>query len=153
MIRFVQNNPALNLFKVYQDRGISGSKQSRPGLDELMSELDQFDAVLVYKLDRIGRSFIHLFDLMEVFKRKNIQFISATQDINTTTPEGKLYFNMLGSFAEFERDIIKQRINDGLTEAKRRGIKLGRPKGSKDRKKRRVIGYLQRWEDQRHDPV
>lgn len=132
--------------KVYQDRGISGSKQRRPALDDLLKEIDDVDGVLVYKLDRLGRSFKHLFGLFEFFEKKGVEFISATQNIDTTTPGGKLFFHLLGAFAEFERDLTIQRINDGLAAAKARGKKLGRPKGARDRKQRRKIGYYQRWE-------
>ena len=134
------------IYKIYQDKGISGSKQQRPGLNEMLKEIEHYDIVLVYKLDRIGRSFKHLFSLMDTFKKHNIEFASATQSINTSKPEGKLFFNMLASFAEFEREMIVQRITDGLEIAKKRGVKLGRPKGAKDRKQRRKVGYYLRYE-------
>lgn len=136
----------LEVHKIYQDRGISGSKQQRPALDDLKQEIKDFNGVLVYKLDRLGRSFKHLFELMDFFKKHGVEFISATQNIDTATPGGKLFFHMLGAFAEFERDLIVQRINDGLAIAKARGKKLGRPKGAKDRKPRRKIGYYRRWD-------
>lgn len=131
--------------KIYQDVGISGSKQQRPALNEMLEEIDHFDIILVYKIDRIGRSFKHLFELMELFKVKKKEFVSATQPIDTTTPMGTFFFNMLAAFAEFEREIIVQRINDGLAVAKSRGKKLGRKKGSKDKKPRRKLGYYQRY--------
>jgi len=134
------------IYKIYQDKGISGSKQARPGLNEMLEEINNYDMVLVYKLDRIGRSFKHLFELMDLFEKNSIEFESATQHIDTSRPEGKLFFNMLASFAEFEREMIVQRIKDGLDVAKRRGKKLGRPKGAKDRKPRRKVGYLLRYE-------
>lgn len=135
----------IEVYKIYQDKGISGSKQARPALNEMLGDIKEYDTVLVYKIDRIGRSFKHLFELMEKFKENNIDFISATQPIDTSTPAGKLFFNMLAAFAEFEREIIVQRINDGLAVAKSRGKKLGRKKGSKDRKPRRKLGYYKRY--------
>jgi DNA invertase Pin-like site-specific DNA recombinase len=139
-----------DIHKIYQDKGISGSKQQRPALNEMLAEIDQYDAVLVYKIDRIGRSFKHLFELMDLFQEKGIEFISATQPIDTTSPSGKFFFNILASFAEFEREMIVQRINDGLAVARSRGIKLGRKKGSKDSKPRKKLGYYQRWENERN---
>ena len=112
----------------------------------MLDDINNYDMVLVYKLDRIGRSFKHLFELMNIFEKNNIEFESATQHIDTSRPEGKLFFNMLASFAEFEREMIVQRIKDGLDVAKRRGKKLGRPKGAKDRKPRRKVGYLLRYD-------
>ena len=135
------------VFDVFQDVGISGSKSSRPALDRMFSLKDSWDAVLVYKLDRIGRSMRNLFELMDWFKANNKEFISATQSIDTSKPEGRLFFNMLSAFAEFEREMIIDRINDGLAEAKKKGVRLGRPKGSRDSVKRRKIGYLSRWEN------
>jgi DNA invertase Pin-like site-specific DNA recombinase len=134
-----------DVYKVYQDVGISGAKQQRPALNEMLKDISNYDIVLVYKIDRIGRSFKHLFKLMEIFKENKIEFVSATQPIDTTTPGGKLFFNLLAAFAEFEREMIVQRINDGLTIAKKRGVKLGRKKGSKDKKPRKKIGYYQRY--------
>ena len=134
------------IYKIYQDRGISGSKQRRPALDEMLREIKNYDTVLVYKIDRIGRSFKHLFELMEIFEEHGVEFNSATQSIDTSRPEGKLFFNMLASFAEFERELIVQRITDGLEIAKKRGKKLGRPKGAGDRKPRRKVGYYLRYE-------
>jgi DNA invertase Pin-like site-specific DNA recombinase len=104
---------------------------------------------MVYKIDRIGRSMKNLFELLDVFKKNNVKFASTSQDIDTSKPEGKLFFNMLASFAEYEAEIIKQRVIDGLNSARARGKKLGRPKGAKDRKKRNKIGYYLRHEKER----
>jgi DNA invertase Pin-like site-specific DNA recombinase len=145
LLDFINRNSELQVYGVFEDVGISGSKQQRPALDEMLSKIDQYNIVLVYKIDRIGRSFRNLFDLLDLFKKNNIDFISATQPIDTTKPEGRLFFNMLSSFAEFEREMIVQRINDGLDIARSRGRKLGRKKGSKDKKKREKIGYYVGW--------
>lgn len=146
---YVSRQEDMEIFKIYADKGISGSKQNRPELDNLLSDINEWDAVLVYKIDRIGRSMKHLMELMELFKAKNKDFISATQSIDTSKPEGRLFFNMLASFAEFEREMIIMRVNDGLATARSRGVKLGRKKGSKDKKKRQKIGYYKRWANER----
>jgi len=140
----------LEIYKVYSDIGQSGSKESRPEFDKLIADMRSgfFKGVLVYKLDRIGRSLQHLINLFEEFKHKGIEFISATQNINTTTPEGKMFLRMLMVLAEYERELIVNRINDGLQRARKQGKQLGRPKGSKDKKRRRTSGYHIRWTKQ-----
>lgn len=141
----------LNIFDVYIDIGESGSKSSRPQWDRLISDMNnnKFDTLIIYKLDRIGRSIINLMSLFEIFEKKNIKIIVTTQNIDTTTPEGKLFRNILAIFAEYERQITISRVNDGLLSAKNRGVKLGRPLGKKDSIIRRKIGYLERWERER----
>ena len=133
--------------KIYKDIGVSGGKESRPGFNKLLDDMrnGKIKTVIVYKLDRIGRSLIHLLKLFEEFKNRKINFISVTQNINTSAPEGKMFLRMLMVLAEYERELIVNRINDGLTRAKASGIKLGRPKGAKDKKRRRTSGYNQRW--------
>lgn len=135
--------------KTYHDE-ISGSKDSRPEFDLMLKDMraGTFDTILTYKLDRIGRSTSHLLKLFEEFQKKNIKFISVTQNINTTTPEGKLMLRMLMILAEYERELTISRINDGLARAKEKGSQLGRPKGSKDKGRRRRSGYYQRWAKQ-----
>ena len=105
----------------------------------------KFDCIIVYKLDRIGRSLAHLIKLFEEFRTKGINFISVTQNINTTTPEGRMFLHLLMVLAEYERELTINRINSGLDRAKAKGIKLGRPFGSHDKKRRRTSGYVQRW--------
>ena len=133
--------------KEYKDIGESGSKVSRPQFDKLIKDMrnKSFDTIIVYKLDRIGRSLSHLVKLFEEFKKKNINFISITQSINTTTPEGRMFLHMLMVLAEYERELTIARINSGLDRARAQGKKLGRPKGSRDKKRRRRSGYHIRW--------
>ena len=131
----------------YLDTGFSGKDEKRPEFERLLADLraNKIECLMVYKLDRIGRSLKHLLNLFEEFKSRNIEFISFTQNINTDTPEGRMFWHMLGVFAEFEREMIVARTIAGLERAKRQGKALGRPKGSKDKKRRRLSGYIARW--------
>ena len=131
----------------YVDNGFSGKDIKRPQFERLLDDIrtNKVECVLVYKLDRIGRSLKHLLNLFEEFKNRNVEFISLTQNINTNTPEGKMFWQMLGVFAEYERELIVARTNAGLDRARRQGKALGRPKGSKDKKRRRLSGYFARW--------
>lgn len=137
----------LEIYKEYSDIGESGKKESRPQFDLMLQDMRdrKFNCIVVYKLDRIGRSLSHLIKLFEEFKSKNIQFISITQAINTTTPEGRMFLHILMVLAEYERELTLSRIVSGLDKAKKEGIKLGRPFGSKDKGRRRKSGYIQRW--------
>jgi len=136
------------IYKVYTDR-ISGSRDSRPELNNLMMDARNkcFDAIICWKLDRLGRSLQHLLQIVGEWKKLGIHFICSTQNIDTTTAEGELIFHIFGAIAQFERKLIQERIMLGLDRAKRQGKHIGRPKGKKDnpRKPRRKSGYYQRW--------
>lgn len=136
------------IFNCYIDK-ISGVKDSRPALNHLMIDARNkcFDAVIVWKLDRLGRSLQHLIFMIQEWENLGIQFICKTQNIDTTSPSGKLIFHIFGAIAEFERQLIRERINLGLNRARKQGKHIGRPKGRKDnpRKPRRKSGYYQRW--------
>lgn len=146
-IRDYCEREGIEIYKEYSDIGQSGSKESRPQFDLMLKAMrsKEFDCVVVYKLDRIGRSLAHLIKLFEEFRSKNINFISVTQNINTTTPEGRMFLHILMVLAEYERELTISRINSGLKRAKAEGRILGRPKGSKDKKRRIKSGYYQRW--------
>jgi len=137
----------IEITKEYSDIGISGKKESRPDFDIMIKDMRDgvINCIIVYKLDRIGRSLPHLVKMFEEFEKKNIKFISVTQSFNTTTPEGRLMLRMMMILAEYERELTVSRIFDGLSRAKEMGKVMGRPKGSKDKKRRRVLGYHQRW--------
>lgn len=137
----------IEIIREYRDIGESGSKESRPGFDKLLEDMrnKMFDCIVVYKLDRIGRSLSHLVKLFEEFRKKNINFISVTQSINTTTPEGRMFLHMLMVLAEYERELTISRINSGLERARAEGKILGRKIGSKDKGRRRKSGYINRW--------
>lgn len=118
------------IFKIYNDIGESGSKESRPQFNEMIADLrkGKFKAIAVWKLDRIGRSLQHLLSLFTEFNKRGIEFISLTQNIDTTTPEGRMFLRMLMIMSEYERELIINRVNAGLDRAKRQGKNLGRPK-------------------------
>lgn len=125
----------------------SGSRESRPELDKMLKGIRQglYDKVIVWRLDRLGRNLKHLLQLIEEFKNKNVKFVSLTEGFDTTTIQGELFFSIAGAFAQFERALIRERINAGLKRAVAENKKLGRPFGSKDKKRRRKSGYYLRW--------
>ena len=107
----------------YVDRGVSGAKDSRPELDRLMIDARRrkFDVVLVWKFDRFARSTSHLLRALEEFKALNIDFVSLTEGIDTSTPMGKMVFTVLGAVAELERSLIVERVKAGMRTAKSKG--------------------------------
>ena len=107
----------------------SGAKVNRPDLNRLLIELRSGDTLTIWKLDRLGRSLKHLVELVDHLNTKKIGLISLNDPIDTTTAHGKLTFNLFASLAEFERDIIGERTKAGLSAARARGRKGGRPKG------------------------
>jgi DNA invertase Pin-like site-specific DNA recombinase len=107
---------------------ISGAKSERKGLDQALSYVREGDTLVVWKLDRLGRSLKHLIDTITTLNNRKIGFKSLTENIDTTTSGGKLVFHFFGALAEFERDLIRERTNAGLLAARARGRKGGRPK-------------------------
>jgi DNA invertase Pin-like site-specific DNA recombinase len=107
---------------------ISGTKATRPGLTDALSHLRTDDTLIVWRLDRLGRSLRHLIDTVTDLQERDIGFKSLTENIDTTTSGGKLIFHIFGALAEFERDIIRERTQAGLTAARARGRTGGRPK-------------------------
>ncbi len=107
---------------------VSGTKARRPGLEQALSHLRSGDTLVVWRLDRLGRSLRHLIDTVTELADKGIGFKSLTESIDTTTSGGKLIFHIFGALAEFEREIIRERTQAGLTAARSRGRKGGRPK-------------------------
>lgn len=118
----------LTVFREYVDSGVSGSKDSRPQLNALMRDAQarKFDAVLVWRLDRFSRSLRMLINSMEVLAGAQVSFISLRDNLDLTTPSGRLMFQMVGAFAEFEREIIRERVRAGLRNARAKGKRLGR---------------------------
>jgi len=113
--------------KIYTDK-MSGAKTDRPGLEEILSILRKGDTLVVWKLDRLGRSLTHLIKVMNILDEQGIYFRSVQESLDTSTPGGKLIFHVFGALAEFERDIIRERTLAGLAAARARGRTGGRPR-------------------------
>jgi DNA invertase Pin-like site-specific DNA recombinase len=113
----------------YVDIGISGTKEKRPELDRLMqgAHRRRFDAVVVWKFDRFARSVSHLLRALETFKAQGIEFVSFSDQLDTSTPAGKLVFTVLGAVAELERSLIVERVKAGMRNARAKGKRIGRP--------------------------
>lgn len=114
----------------YVDRGISGSKDRRPALDQLLSDARRrrFGVLVCWRLDRLGRNLKHLITLLEEFQILGVDFVSLAEGIDATTPAGKLQMHILGAIAEFERERIRERVLAGLQRARAQGTRLGRPR-------------------------
>lgn len=113
--------------RIIEDSGLSGADRSRPGLHEAVSTLKKGDVLIVWKLDRLGRSLDHLITIIDTIGKQGAGFVSLTEDINTTTAGGRLVFHMMGALAEFERGLIAERTRAGMAAAKKRGKHVGRP--------------------------
>ncbi len=114
----------------YIDEGISGMKESRPELNKLLADahLRRFDAVVCWRFDRFARSVSHLLRALETFKALGIEFVSLSEQVDTSTPTGKMVFTVLGAVAELERNLIAERVKAGLRNARAKGKILGRPR-------------------------
>jgi DNA invertase Pin-like site-specific DNA recombinase len=114
----------------YVDEGISGSKEHRPALDRLLSDCRKrsVDAVVVYRYDRFARSLRQLVNALDEFRALGIDFVSLHEGVDTSTPNGRLVFGIFATIAEFERELIRDRVRSGLALAKSLGRKLGRPR-------------------------
>ncbi|HLZ12538.1 MAG TPA: recombinase family protein [Candidatus Acidoferrum sp.] len=114
----------------FVDHGITGAEARRPRLAAMNEALfrHEYDAVLVWKFDRLFRSVHHIVEFLEKVRTLQIDFVSLTEQIDTMTPQGRLVFHVLAAIAEFERELIRERVMSGLAAAKARGKKLGRPK-------------------------
>ncbi len=121
-----------NNFHEFCDKGISGTKGSRPALDELMdaARKRRFDTVLVWRFDRFARSTKHLILALEEFRNLGVGFVSFQENIDTSSPLGSAIFTIISAVAQLERDIIAERVKAGLRRAKENGKKLGRPRGT-----------------------
>ena len=147
----------------YVDRGVSGAKDRRPALDQMITDAKRrrFDVVVCWRLDRLGRNLKHLINLLEDLQALGVAFVSLAEGIDATTPAGKLQMHILGAIAEFERARIQERVRAGLARARAQGVRLGRPRrridperlatvaGLPEREAARRLGIprstLQRW--------
>src|ERR1700693_1780560 len=118
----------------YVDAGVSGTKDSRPELNRLMADAHKrrFDVVAVWRFDRFARSVSHLLRALETFNALGIAFVSLSEQMDTTTPAGKMVFTVLGAVAELERSLIVERVRAGLRNARAKGKTLGRPRTAVD---------------------
>ena len=123
-----------NIASEYVDHGYKGATSRRPELDRLMRDAakSRFDVVLVYRFDRFARSMRHLVTALDEFRSFGIDFVSLHEGIDTSTPNGRLIFGIFASIAEFEKELIRDRVKSGLASARRRGARLGRPRHGVD---------------------
>ncbi len=118
--------------KIYKDVA-SGARQDRPSLNAMIEAVREGDTIVIWKIDRLGRSLRHLVELVNTLIEKKIGLVSLNDPIDTTTAQGRLVFNIFSSLAEFERELIKERTQAGLSSARARGRLGGRPKGLTDK--------------------
>ena len=153
------SNQKLTLEKYAQEKGwnytvfeeTESTRKSRPIKQQLLQALrnKEYDGILVYKLDRYARSSAELILEVKELVDKGISFISISDNLDFNTAAGKLHFQILCAFAEFERELIRERTLEGLKRAKQQGKVPGRPKGAKDKKKRPTSGYTMRHINER----
>ncbi|GLK83703.1 recombinase family protein [Ancylobacter defluvii] len=120
----------------------SGARDDRPGLLCCLAFLRPGDCLVVWKLDRLGRSLINLLAIVEDLKQRGIAFRSLTEQMDTTTPHGELLFSIFGALAQFERALTRERVIAGLAAAKRRGRRGGRPRAIDDEKLQQIVAAL-----------
>lgn len=115
--------------RIYSEK-MTGTRRDRPELQRMLTDLDKGDTVVVESLSRLGRSTKNLIELMELFNDKGVNLVSLKENIDTTTPTGKLLFTLISAISQFERDCLAERTKEGLAAARARGRKGGRPKKS-----------------------
>jgi DNA invertase Pin-like site-specific DNA recombinase len=133
-LRRVAGQRGWQVFGEYVDAGHSGAKDRRPELDRLMGDVHRgrVDTVMVWKFDRFARSVRHLVSALEDFRARNVDFVSVTDGIDTSTPVGRFTFHVVSAVAELEREMIRERTRAGLAAARRRGARIGRPQARVD---------------------
>ena len=114
--------------KIFSDRGVSGAKTERPGLGKALDQIRKGDILVIWKLDRLGRSLSHLLSIIEDLKQKGMDFASVQDGFDTSTASGKMVFSVIGAIAEYERNLMRERTMAGLAAARARGRMGGRPK-------------------------
>jgi len=124
----------LQIVEEFVDKGVSGSKEGKPALDRLLTMCRKrfVDAVVVYRYDRFARSLRQLVNALEEFRSLGIDFISLHEGVDTSTPNGRLIFGIFASIAEFERELIRDRVRSGIASARAKGKRLGRPRRDVD---------------------
>ena len=125
----------------YVDLGVSGSRESRPELNRMLAAAHAraFDAVVCWKLDRLGRSLKHLVTTIEDLSAYGVAFISLRDNLDLSTPSGRLMMHIIGAMAQFERELIKERVSAGMHAARKRGSRIGRPRAYANADKIRAL--------------
>lgn len=113
--------------QIFKDKGVSGSATERQGLNRALKALKDGDVLVVWKLDRLGRSLPHLIDVITALRDRGVGFHSLQEQIDTTSAGGRFYLHILAALAEFEREMIRDRTKAGMEAARQRGVRLGRP--------------------------
>lgn len=133
-LREMAERRGFQMTREYCDAGVSGTKDSRPALDAMLADAKRgkFDVLLIWKLDRLGRSLAHLVRLLEEFRAWGVELVSFSEGLDFSTATGKLLYQMISAFAEFERDCIRERVKAGLRNARAKGKRLGRPRAVVD---------------------
>ena len=139
----------------FVDAGVSGTKESRPQLDAMMrlAKARKIDVIAVWKLDRFGRSLKHLVDALAELEAVGVVFVSLRDNLDMSTPAGRLMFHVIGAMAEFERSLIQERVRAGLAHARSKGITLGRPKVKRERDKHAKLIRQMRDEGQSYREI
>ncbi|XKH58355.1 recombinase family protein (plasmid) [Citricoccus nitrophenolicus] len=127
--------------RVFTDKA-SGASTARPELQECMEYLNSGDTLLIVRLDRLGRSVIHLKEILEDLHARNITLKATAQEIDTSTASGRMFVNMLAVLAEFERELLVERTKEGLQQARADGVKIGRPRAIDDDQAKMYAGML-----------
>jgi len=113
--------------RIFEDKGVSGSAVFKPAYGDMLKSARPGDEIIVWRMDRLSRSLLALITELQMLDRLDLGFRSLSEQIETVTPAGRLFFHIVGAFAQFERDVIRERTNAGLDAARRAGAKLGRP--------------------------
>ena len=126
---FCQSNNIIH-YQKYSDKNVSGAKASRPELNRLMDDIsnNKISKVVVYSFSRFARSTRHLLDALEFFNKHNVEFISLSEKIETNSPMGKAFFTVIAAISQLERELISERVSNGLKNAQAKGKIIGRPK-------------------------
>ena len=145
-LRQVAENHNWSVVDEYIDEGISGTKKSRPELDRMLKDalLRKFDVVATLELSRLGRSVKNMCEIADLLKQKDITIFIKNQNIDTSTIVGELFFNIINSISQYEKELLAERIKSGLENARRKGIVGGRPSKMNGEMKRKIVHLRQK---------